>query len=116
MTLEEHAAENRARGDFPLEPTLTASSYFIEVPVDKFSAVMQYEADGLHYGAKGATLYDRLEKETQAEKIEYDGFFGCYVYYTLDKKYDTAVEHNKIIEKINAFIEEAQQNTGETHG
>jgi len=83
---------------------LTRKSYAIEIPNDDFCALLEYEYD---LSTINGCLFYKLDKQTNAIGIEYDGHFGNFVYLSLDTVDDCPAMWEIIDRIITEQIQEA---------
>lgn len=73
------------------------STYCIEVGVDVLLSIVDRD-----WREEDCTLLDRLER-LDCHRIEYEGIFGPFVWVTIDKEYDTAVNMLHIMQLIDDY-------------
>ena len=104
-TLEEYGRFKRAAEKWgtetPYKREVTRTSYSVELPLSDYEAL---EKSNWEAKTTSECLYDILEKNTNALDVDYNGHFGCYVFYMLNKEDDTEEEHDKIVHIIHEFI------------
>jgi len=91
-----------------LKLKLTVRSYSVELPVEDFIKLEKAE-DDLDSELGQEMLNDRLEKETAAQKIEYNGHFGAQIMFEIAVDDDTEQEHDKIKKLINDQVMRARE-------
>jgi hypothetical protein len=70
----------------------TSTSYAIEIGDEDFSALLDsesYVTDNAAYKAGAATLGEKLDRQTPARNVDYNGHFGAHVFLSLDADDDT---------------------------
>jgi hypothetical protein len=76
--------------------------YVIEV--DKSLLLKILEKDKINsYKINGLSLAESLEKDTCAYNVQYDGFFGPYIWFTLDDADDTSMSHKNVYYSIMEY-------------
>lgn len=86
----------------------TRTSYAIEIDNDKFLDLLDSEShvtENAAFDFGKQTLCQRLDEETAAEDIEYNGHFGAAVYVTLEVEDDTEENHATILAIIEEHLE-----------
>jgi hypothetical protein len=91
--------EDNNSAEYTLVPTQT--SYCVELPTEDYLAVE-------HNDEKGESLLDKLGAIPSSGRgvlnVEYNGHFGAYIFFTIDKEDDTPELHDAIIKTIRAHI------------
>ncbi len=96
----------------PLVREVTKISYSVEIPEDDFLALIRYERDvDWNY-----SLDRDLEVRTCATDHEYNGMFGCYIFFSLDQGDDTADEWEYIQTIIKEHIAKAKRIVKQNRG
>lgn len=91
--------------DLKLE--VTVRSYLVKLPVKDFIALEKAE-DNLSSELGQDMLNERLERDTQAQNVEYNGHFGAQIMFELAVDDDNETEHDKIKNLINDQVLKAR--------
>ena len=81
--------------------TLDRKSYSIEIPMDEFTAITEYEWESGYE----STLSELLNKHANVYDTDYNGHFGNRIYFTMDANDDTPETWELIFQYTTDFIE-----------
>lgn len=77
------------------------TSYTVNLTVEEFLRLTDYEKQN-----DNPLLYDELIKVEGLDGCDYNGHFGPYIYFDLEREYDTPATWREIEEIINPYIQE----------
>ena len=81
-------------------------NYRIPVSIEEILLIDNYEGEVLGYNDG---LYKMLDKIPGISETDYDGWFGPYIYLTIDKNYNNDITKMNIEITIKDFIEKAKK-------
>jgi hypothetical protein len=96
QTIEQTFTDARAKGEIPFEFKVVAKKYEIEITANDFSDLIDYENEQAGEGC----LYHMLDKMTCVADIEYDVWFGNFIFFSL------AVADEEDLEAVKEIIQE----------
>lgn len=79
-----------------------SSCYELDLEKKDFFEILERDKESLWEH----TLSRRLERETKAENVDYDGNFGTNIFYCLDESVNAEAEHEKIYKVVMEYINE----------
>lgn len=91
-----------------LKLEITRRSYSVEIPLEDFIVLTNMESILGDGPLCNDILSEKMEKQTGARLVEYNGHFGNYIYFSLDADDDTPEEQAKILKMIEEQIVEAR--------